>query len=365
MVCPPPSTAPAAIPQAVSRIKHTVDPDLPAVDLVSSDADVIATAIEVSSLGRRVYTATDGEGLLGMARSLFRASQLELPIVMTVSGRAGTAAREGRSDHAHAMAMRDCGWIQLYPSDEQDAVDVHVQAFLIAESLSLPVMVCTDEFTRTCGSPPPHVPSSSAIDAFLDGGDRFVGTDRSHNGSGERSAAHMEMRYLAHAKQGAALTTIRQVAADFRARFGRPSGGLLSTRDLWGARIAVLGLGSAFEAIVDSIDALRPKGVSVGAVALRSFRPFPVQDLAAAVHRCEHVVVVERAVAIGIGGIVSTDVRAALGHLPIQTHTVIAGLGDRPIGPASLQRIVYKAAHGHLEELSFLDLDHRTVQRRR
>jgi pyruvate ferredoxin oxidoreductase alpha subunit len=360
VVCPP-GDAPTAISQAVSGLKRADDPDLRGVDVVSSDTDVIATAIEVCAPGRRVYTTTDGEGLLGMAQSLFRASQLAVPIVMTVTGRAGTGTGEGRRDHAHAMALRDCGWIQLYPSDEQDTIDVHVQAFLIAQSLSLPVMVCTDEFTRARGNPSPQVPSSSAIDSFLDGWDRPGGADRPDTGSGESPATHMEMRYRAHTKLLAALKTIRQVGADFHVRFGRQSGGLLASRDLWGARIAVLGLGSAFEAIDDTVEALRPKGVSVGSVALRSFRPFPAQDLAAAVGHCEHLVVVERAVAIGIGGIVSTDVRSGLARLPVQIHTVIAGLGERAIGPASLQRLVYKAAHGNLEELSFLDVDHRTV----
>jgi pyruvate ferredoxin oxidoreductase alpha subunit len=360
VVCPPPGDATTAISRAVSGLKRADDPDLRGVDVVSSDTDVIAAAIELCSPGRRVYTTTDGEGLLGMAPSLFRASQLELPIVMTVTGRTGAGTCEGWRDHTHAMALRDCGWIQLYPSDEQDAVDVHVQAFLIAESLSTPVMICTDEFTPAGGNPSPEVPSSSAIAAFLHGWDRPGEGDRPQTSLSGSPAAHMETRYRAHTRQITARGTIRGVAADFHARFGRQSGGLLASRDVRGARIAVLGLGSAFEAIDDTVDALRPKGVSVGAVALRSFRPFPTQDLAAAIGHCEHLVVVERAVAIGIGGIVSTDVRSAVARLPVQTHTVIAGLGERAIGPASLQRIVYKAAHGNLEELSFLDVDHRT-----
>jgi pyruvate/2-oxoacid:ferredoxin oxidoreductase alpha subunit len=103
--------------------------------------DVIAAAIDACASERTVYTTTNGEGLLRMARALFRASHLGLPIVMTVE------SRTGRNDGFHPMALRDCGWVQLYPSDDQDAVDTHIQAFRIAESLSLPVMVCTDTFT--------------------------------------------------------------------------------------------------------------------------------------------------------------------------------------------------------------------------
>jgi pyruvate ferredoxin oxidoreductase alpha subunit len=167
----------------------------------------------------------------------------------------------------------------------------------------------------------------------------------------------LETRYLTHAKQGVALETIRQVGADFRAHFGRRSGGLLTTHRLCAATLVVLGLGSAFEAITTAVDDVREHGVSVGAVGLRSFRPFPAQDVGAALLHCERVVMVERALAVGIGGIVSTDVRSALARLPIQTHTVIAGLGNRAISPESLQRALYGALHGTLEELSFLDVN--------
>ena len=168
--------------------------------------------------GRSVYTTTNGEGLLRMAPALFRASHLGLPIVMTVE------SPSGPSDHGHAMALRDCGWVQLYPSDDQDAVDTHIQAFRIAESLSLPVMVCTDTFTGAHSVDRPLAPSAEEINAFLERGD-WPPPARSIS-AGETPDMQLEMRYLTHAKQGVALETIRQVGADFRAHFGRRSGGV-------------------------------------------------------------------------------------------------------------------------------------------
>ncbi|MFZ0381690.1 MAG: transketolase C-terminal domain-containing protein [Solirubrobacteraceae bacterium] len=310
---------------------------------------VIAAAIDACASGRSVYTTTNGEGLLRMAPALFRASHLGLPIVMTVE------SPSGPSDHGHAMALRDCGWVQLYPSDDQDAVDTHIQAFRIAESLSLPVMVCTDTFTGAHSVDRPLAPSAEEINAFLERGD-WPPPARSIS-AGETPDMQLEMRYLTHAKQGVALETIRQVGADFRAHFGRRSGGVLTAHRLCAAKLAVLGLGSTFEAITTAVDDVRGHGVSVGAVGLRSFRPFPTQDVGAALLHCERVVIVERAVAVGIGGIVATDVRSALARLPVRTHTVIAGLGNRAISPESLQRALYRALHGNLEELSFLDVN--------
>ena len=304
----------------------------------TTGGDVIAAAIDACAAGRTVYTTTNGEGLLRMAPALFRASYLGLPIVMTV------ASPSGPSDHGHAMALRDCGWLQLYPSDDQDAVDTHIQAFRIAESLSLPVMVCTDTFTGGHSIDRPLAPSGEEINAFLERGD-WPPPARSIS-AGEAPGMQLKMRYLTHAKQGVALETIRQVGADFCAHFGRRSGGVLTTHRLCAAKLAVFGLGSTFEAITAGVDELRGHGMGAGALALRSFRPFPTQDVGAALLHCERVVVVERAVAIGIGGIVSTDVRSALARLPIQTHTVIAGLGNRAISPESLQGALYRALHG-------------------
>ena len=120
----------AAVSEAVARCRPvTVGP------AGSTGCDVIAAAIDASSTGRPVYAEADPDGLLRMAPSLFRSAHLGLPIVLTVW------PATSRRDHAHAMALRDCGWIQLYPSDDQDAVDTHIQAFRIAERLSLPVMV--------------------------------------------------------------------------------------------------------------------------------------------------------------------------------------------------------------------------------
>lgn len=313
------------------------------------DGDVIATAIDACATGSTAYITADGEGLLRMAPALFRASRLGLPIVMTIES---TLASH---DHVHAMALRDCGWVQLYPCDDQDAVDTHIQAFRIAETLSLPVMVCTDFFQEVGATDHLQVPSGAEIDAFLERSD----SERRANpiAADETPAPHMEMRYLAHVKQGSALSTIRHVAAEFRARFGRRSGGFLATHQLYAAKLAVVGLGSTFEVITAAVDRLRRQGASVGAMALRSFRPFPAQDVSAALLHCERVVIVERAFAVGIGGIVSTDVRSALARLPVETHTVIAGLGEEMISSPALERMLYRAALGHLEELTFLDVN--------
>src|SRR5271167_3487783 len=134
---------------------------------VESEFAAMSASIGASATGARAYTATASQGLLYMTEALYNASGLGLPIVMTVANRAIGAPINIWNDHSDSMAMRDCGWIQLYASDNQEAVDLHVQAFRIAEELSLPVMVCMDGFVLTHAFEPLEVPDQDAVDAFV------------------------------------------------------------------------------------------------------------------------------------------------------------------------------------------------------
>ena len=126
--------------------------------LVESEFAAMSAAIGASAAGARAYTATASQGLLYMAEALYNASGLGLPIVMTVANRAIGAPINIWNDHSDTMSQRDCGWIQLYAESNQEAVDLHVQAFKLAEELSLPVMVCMDGFVLTHAYEPVDVP---------------------------------------------------------------------------------------------------------------------------------------------------------------------------------------------------------------
>src|SRR6266542_526390 len=117
--------------------------------MVESEFAAMSAAIGASAAGARTYTATASQGLLYMAEALFNASGLGLPIVMTVANRAIGAPINIWNDHSDSMSQRDAGWIQLYAETNQEAADLHVQAFRIAEELSTPVMVCMDGFVLT------------------------------------------------------------------------------------------------------------------------------------------------------------------------------------------------------------------------
>jgi len=174
--------------------------------------------------------------------------------------------------------------------------------------------------------------------------------------------AYAEVKYLAHAKQMQALDTIPEVAAEFEAAFGRPSGGLLRGYRIEDAETVVVALGSVLGTVEDTIDEMRDEGISIGALAVKSFRPFPLEEVRAALEGAERVLVLEKALAVGVGGIVSTDVRMALSGIQLHGYTAIAGLGGRPITRAGLRGLFDDAVADRLEPLSFLDMDWERVR---
>jgi pyruvate ferredoxin oxidoreductase alpha subunit len=333
---------------------------------VESEFAAMSVAIGASATGARAYTATASQGLLYMAEALFNAAGLGLPIVMTVANRAIGAPINIWNDHSDTMSQRDSGWIQLYAETNQEALDLHPQAFKLAEALSLPVMVCMDGFILTHAYERVDLPDQDQIDAFLPPYEPRQVLDPAEPvtiGAMVGPEAFSEVKYLAHAKQIQALDLIPEIAAEFAGMFGRDSGGLLRAYRADDAETIVVALGSVLGTIEDTVDELRDQGVKIGALAIKSFRPFPLEEVRAALAHAERVVVLEKALAVGIGGIVSANVRMALSGIQLHGYTVIAGLGGRPITTASLHTLFKEAIADELQPLTFLDMNWEIVQR--
>ncbi len=335
--------------------------------LVESEFAAMSAAIGASAAGARAYTATASQGLLYMAEALYNASGLGLPIVMTLANRAIGAPINIWNDHSDAMSQRDSGWIQLYAESNQAAVDLHIQAFKLAEALSLPVMVCMDGFVLTHAVEPLEIPSQEQIDAFLPAYEPRQVLDPDDPvtiGAMVGPEAFTEVRYLAHAKQMQALDLVPELAAEFATSFGRPSGGLLRRYRTEGAKTILVALGSVLGTIEDVVDELRDEGQRIGALGITCFRPFPIDEVREALAGADRVVVVERAFAVGIGGIVGQNVRLALSGLPPVVYDVVAGLGGRAITRRSLRALIEDVDEASIEpnRLHFLDLDWKLVE---
>ena len=333
---------------------------------VESEFAAMSVAIGASAAGARSYTATASQGLLFMVEAVYNASGLGLPIVMTVANRAIGAPINIWNDHSDSLSQRDCGWIQLFAETNQEALDLHIQAFKLAEELSMPVMVCMDGFILTHAYERVDMPTQAQVDAFLPPYEPRQVLDPNEPvsiGAMAGPEAFTEVRYLAHAKQMQALDRIPELAVEFNAVFGRDSGGLIHTYETDDAETIVIAMGSVLGTIKDTVDAMRAAGHRIGVLGITSYRPFPLAAVAAALKHCKRFVVLEKSLAVGIGGIVATDVRMAVTGMGLKGFTVVAGLGGRAITVKSLTALFEKAMREDLDLLTFLDLDWNAVNK--
>jgi pyruvate ferredoxin oxidoreductase alpha subunit len=327
---------------------------------VESEFAALSVAIGASAAGVRTYTATSSQGLLFMAEAVYNAAGLGLPIVMTIGNRAIGAPINIWNDHSDSMSMRDAGWIQLFAETNQEALDLHIQAFRLAEELSCPVMVCMDGFILTHAYERVDVPTQEQVDAFLppyQPRQILDPADPVSIGAMVGPEAFTEVRYLSHHKQLRALGLIPQLATAFDKQFGRKSGGLIRCYRTEDAETIVVALGSVNGTVQEVVDEMRERGSLIGSVSICSFRPFPLSVLREALENAKRVVVLEKCLAVGLGGIVSDGVRKSLSGIALNGYTVIAGLGGRAITRVSLTQLFEDAERDELEQVTFLDLN--------
>lgn len=333
---------------------------------VESEFAAMSVAIGASAAGARAYTATASQGLLYMVEAIYNAAGLGLPIVMTVANRAIGAPINIWNDHSDSMSQRDSGWIQLYAETNQEAADLHVQAFRIAEALSLPVMVCMDGFILTHAYEQVDIPELEQVDRYLKPFlPRQVLDPKNPISIGAMVGpeAFTEVRYLTHVRLLEALEVIPKASADFKNIFGRDSGGLIRKFDTETAETIVIALGSVLGTIKDVVEEMREAGFSIGVIGIIAFRPFPFAELQAGIAGAKKIIILEKAFSVGTGGIVAENVRETIRGLDISDYTVIAGLGGRPITKQSLSEIFSLAILQGLPKITFLDLDQELVTR--
>jgi pyruvate ferredoxin oxidoreductase alpha subunit len=335
---------------------------------VESEFAALSVAIGASAAGARAYTATASQGLLFMAEAVYNAAGLGLPIVMTLGNRAIGAPINIWNDHSDAMAMRESGWLMLFAETNQEAADLHVFAFRLAEALSVPTMVCVDGFILTHAVERVDIPTQEQVDAFLPPYEPVQSLDPADPislGAMVGPDAFTEVRYLQYYKQQTALSLIEDLAGEFRKIFGRDAGGLLRTYGAEDAELVIVAMGSISGTIKDAIDEMAAEGQSVALVTLVTFRPFPTEALVGALSRARDVVVIDKALDAGMGGPLASNISIALRGLqrPPKLHSVIAGLGGRPVTKASLRKMFARAQVQPWAGPHFLDLNERVVGR--
>jgi pyruvate ferredoxin oxidoreductase alpha subunit len=229
-------------------------------------------------------------------------------------------------------------------------------------------MVCMDGFVLTHAIEAVELPTQEQVDAFLPPFQPRQVLDPEEPvtiGAMVGPEAFTEVKYLMHAKQMQALDVLPEIASAFSQAFGRTSGGLVHPYRSADADTVVVALGSVLGTIEEVVDELREQGVRIGALGISCFRPYPAEEVRAALERARRVVVLEKAFAVGVGGIVGQNVRLALSGLPVTVYDAVAGLGGRPITRGTLRTLFGDVLEDRLEpnRLTFVDLDRDLVER--
>ncbi|QGP91087.1 Oxalate oxidoreductase subunit alpha [Neomoorella glycerini] len=313
---------------------------------VESEHAALAACYGSAVTGTRVFTATSSQGLAYMFEMLPYVSGCRVPMVMAVANRGLAAPWTIWADHQDAIACRDTGWIQLYVETAQEALDTCLQAYKIAAhpEVLTPVMVCLDGYVLSHTEEIVDVPDQEAVDRFLPPyrPEYSVDTQRPYVfGVGAGPDLYPAFKYYQQQAMLRAKEVIKEVDREFQAHFQRSYGGLVDPYYCHDAAVVLVVMGATAGTAREVVDYLRRQGEAVGLLRLRSFRPFPVEDLRAALTRARVVAVLDRDCSFGYEGVLATEIKAALAGLPVQPQVAgfIGGLGGRDISQEDLAGI--------------------------
>ena len=336
---------------------------------VESEFSAASVVLGASAAGARAYTATTSQGLLLMSEVIYCIAGMRLPIVLTCANRAISAPLSIWNDQQDSMAVRDAGWIQLHAEDNQEASDLHIQAFKIAEQTFLPVMVCMDGFILTHAFEPVDIPEQKEVDDFLPAfKPRHIVDPRWPRGIGlfADPRFYLETRYILHRALEKSEETIKEVSSEFTKAFGRESGGFIKTYKLEEADVVVVSMGSVVGTIKELIDVLEEEGKKVGLLQICSYRPFPRKEVYRALKDKMNIVVLEKCISLGRGGILASDIRWSFPRAEKKDRNIssfVAGLGGRNISIDDLRYMVEKVEKEPVE-FEFLGLREELIAER-
>ena len=330
---------------------------------VESEHTALSCAIGAQLTGVRAGTATSSVGLALMYEILNVASGLRIPIVMPVVNRAFVAPWSLWCDHQDAMSARDTGWLQLYAQNAQEVLDLCLIAYKVAEDerVLLPCMVCMDGFFVSHAIEPVILPNKGEADAFLppyEPKNLLLDVDNPYFINNlTPPAEYAEMKYQMRKGMDASHAVLIEAFADYEKKMGRRYDFIESYRCEDAEEIMVV-LGSAAGAVRQVVDKLRGQGRNAGMLKITSFRPFPVEEIRAALSSAKYVGVIDRNSNLGsVWNPVATEIRSALqGKTYPKIVDYICGLGGRDLTPETVEKAFSLLISAGTGEMEWVDL---------
>ena len=343
VICAYPITPQTHIVEKLSEL--CASGELPAKFLmVESEHSAMAGCIGASAVGVRAFTASSSQGLALMHELLHWASGARLPIVMANVNRALGAPWNIWCDQTDSLSQRDTGWLQFYCESSQEAVDTIIQCYKISEKVSLPSMVILDAFYLSHTFEPVNIPDPERVNRFLPPYEPKYKVDpkdpRSFSGLTPPDF-FTELRYQTQQAMEEAKRVILQVDEEYQTLFGRRYG-LIEGYRLEDAELVLITSGTVAGTTREVVDQYRDEGKPVGMLRMRTFRPFPSEEIRRALQGVPKVAVIDRNISFGMGGIFAEEVRSVFCNeekRPV-VFGYVSGLGGRDITRETLSNIV-------------------------
>ena len=313
---------------------------------VESEHSALSCAMGASAVGARAFTATSSQGLLYMAECLPYAAGGRFPIVMMNANRSTALPWNIYGDQRDSISQLDCGWIQAYAVDAQEALDLALMSYYIAEKreVSTPFMANLDGFVLTHTYEVVDVPTAEQADAFLPKfeTENKLDLENPRNLGFSAGPAHnTAFKYKEHTGLLNAANAIKEAEKRFAEIFGRQYTGLTESYRTEDADYILITLGSIAGLVRETVDKLREQGEKAGLLRIRYLRPFPNEEIAQAVRGAKAVAVLEKDISFGNEGTVYTNVNSALqkAGVSIPTSNYIGGLGGQNISAEEIETI--------------------------
>jgi len=315
---------------------------------VESEHSALSACLGSAAAGARTFTATAGQGLELMHEVVYVASAMRLPIVMTVANRALSAPLSVWGDHSDVMAVRDTGWIQIFVENGQEAIDNVICAFRMGEDRRalLPVMVHIDGFHLSHMVEPVMFPSQAEVREFLPPYDYPFPLNPARPvtmGDFAPPVVFTETKWAQEINLENSKAVVLEVWQRFGEKFGRYYHPIECYR-CEDCETLLMTMGSFSETAMMAVDKMREAGQKVGLFRIRLWRPFPYQELRQTVAGAQTLIVLDRAISLGMGGPVASEIKSALYALESRPRVVgfVGGLGGRDISPGDFEAIIQR-----------------------
>ena len=354
-----PITPQTHIVEDLSKLKSD---GLASFEFVRADSEFAAASIVLgaSASGVRSYTATSSQGLQLMTEVLYTIAGMRLPVVMTCANRAVSSPINIWNDQQDSMTVRDSGWLMLYAEDNQEAIDMHLLAFKVAEQTKIPVMVNMDGFVLTHTYEPVDLPEAKQIKSYLPDyrpskGQYLDVSNPVSLGCFATPEHYMDIRADLYQDTLNAKTVIKKELVNLKKVLNRGNSNLVELYGDKTAKTVFVSMGSVIGTIKDAVDEMNKLGQKVAVLKVKCFRPFPSMELAKALEKFKYIAVLDKSVSLGQEGILATEIKACLRNgQKNKVQSFVVGLGGRDVSKRTVRKI-YELVRQKVNKTIFVD----------